>query len=102
MLDRDDDVHLGILSSALCFGKHYIAAVMGCYAVTLALLALAGRMSGLGGLYYAGLLVAAGIALYHYTLIKDRSRERCFAAFLHNNWFGAAVFAGLVSDYLLR
>ena len=102
MVDRDDDVHLGIHSSALFFGKHDVAAVMGCYAVTLALLAWAGQMSGLGTAYHVGLLAAAGIALYHYTLIKDRSRERCFAAFLHNNWFGTAVFAGLVVDYALR
>ncbi|MDD5471572.1 MAG: 4-hydroxybenzoate octaprenyltransferase, partial [Sideroxydans sp.] len=49
-----------------------------------------------------GLLVAAGVALHHYTLIKDRLREDCFKAFLHNNWFGAAVFAGVVGDYLTR
>jgi 4-hydroxybenzoate polyprenyltransferase len=59
-------------------------------------------MAGLGMAYYAGLLVAAGVALYHYTLIKGRSREECFKAFLHNNWFGAAVFAGIALDYLVR
>lgn len=102
MVDRDDDVHLGIHSSALWFGKHDVAAVMGCYAITLALLACAGQMAVLGWLYYAGLAVASGIALYHYTLIKNRSREGCFKAFLHNNWFGAAVFVGVALDYLLR
>lgn len=102
MVDRDDDLHLGIHSSALLFGRYDLAAVMICYAVTLALLALTGQMVGLGWIYYAALLGAAGIALYHYTLIKGRTREKCFAAFLHNNWFGAAVFAGLVADYLLR
>src|SRR5574343_520714 len=73
MVDRDDDIHLGIHSSALLFGKYDVAAVTG-------------RMSGLGAAYYAGLLAAAGIALYHYTLIRGRRREDCFAAFLHNNW----------------
>lgn len=102
MVDRDDDVHLGIHSSALLFGKLDVAAVMACYATTLALLALAGQMAGTGWMFYAGLLIAAALALYHYTLIRDRSREKCFAAFLHNNWIGAAVFAGLVGDYLLR
>ncbi|HLY97424.1 MAG TPA: 4-hydroxybenzoate octaprenyltransferase [Sideroxyarcus sp.] len=102
MVDRDDDIHLGIHSSALFFGKYDVAAVMGCYAITLGLLALAGQMAGLGWIYFAGLLVAAGIALHHYTLIKDRSREKCFKAFLHNNWFGAAVFAGVVGDYWVR
>ena len=102
MVDRDDDMHLGIHSSALFFGKYDVVAVMGCYAMTLALLALAGQMVALGWIFYAGLLAAAGVALYHYTLIKSRSREKCFKAFLHNNWFGAAVFAGIALDYLLN
>ncbi|TAN71692.1 MAG: 4-hydroxybenzoate octaprenyltransferase [Gallionella sp.] len=102
MVDRDDDIHLGIHSSALFFGKYDIAAVMGCYAITLGLLGLAGQMIGLGWAYYLGLLASCGIALYHYTLIKHRQREACFAAFLHNNWFGAAVFVGLMLDYALR
>lgn len=102
MVDRDDDIHLGIHSSALLFGKYDVAAVMASYALTLALLFMAGRMLGMGGMYIAGLLVAAGIAVYHYTLIKQRQRAECFKAFLHNNWFGAAVFAGIVLDYLLR
>jgi len=102
MVDRDDDIHLGIHSSALFFGKYDVVAVMACYTVTLLLLAVAGLMAGLGIVYFIGLIVAAGIALYHYRLIKDRSREQCFAAFLHNNWFGAAVFAGVVGDYLVR
>ena len=102
MVDRDDDIHLGIHSSALLFGKYDVAAVMACYAITLGLLAWAGQMSGLGGMYYTGLITASGIALYHYTLIKDRQREACFKAFLHNNWFGAAVFSGIAADYLVR
>ena len=102
MVDRDDDIHLGIHSSALFFGKYDVLAVMACYGITLALLAVAGLMVGLGVAYFVGLVVAEGIALYHYRLIKDRSREKCFAAFLHNNWFGAAVFTGVVGDYLLR
>ena len=102
MVDRDDDVHLGIHSSALLFGKYDVVAVMICYAITLVLLAVAGQTIGLGWVYYAGLAVAAGIALYHYTLIRERRREQCFAAFLHNNWFGAAVFAGVALDYLVR
>ena len=102
MVDRDDDIHLDIHSAALLFGRYDVAAVMVCYAITLALLARAGLMISAGWIYYAGLMLAAGIALYHYTLIKNRSRELCFKAFLHNNWFGAAVFAGIVADYLTR
>jgi len=102
MVDRDDDIHLGIHSSALFFGKYDVIAVMSCYALTFVLLAYVGLMTGLGIAYFVGLMVAAGIALYHYQLIKNRSREKCFAAFLHNNWIGAVVFAGIVADYLLR
>jgi 4-hydroxybenzoate polyprenyltransferase len=102
MVDRDDDIHLGIHSSALFFGEYDVAAVMACYAVTLILLAAAGQMVGLGWIYNLGLLVAGGIALHHYGLIKQRQRETCFAAFLHNNWLGAAVFAGIALDYLMR
>jgi 4-hydroxybenzoate polyprenyltransferase len=102
MVDRDDDIHLGIHSAALLFGRYDVAAVMGCYAVTLALLALAGQMAGLGWAYNAGLAVAACLAIYHYTLIRGRQRDQCFRAFLHNNWIGAAVFAGIVLDNLLR
>ncbi len=101
MVDRDDDIHLGIHSSALFFGKYDVIAVMVCYHLTLLLLAIAGLMADLGQLYFVGLIVAEGIAWHHYSLIKERSRDKCFAAFLHNNWFGAAVFAGLALDYLL-
>jgi 4-hydroxybenzoate polyprenyltransferase len=102
MVDRDDDIHLGIHSSALFLGKYDVLAVMCCYALTIILLAVAGNMSGLGSPYYLGLLVAGGIAAHHYTLIKSRQREQCFAAFLHNNWFGAAVFAGIALDFWLK
>jgi 4-hydroxybenzoate polyprenyltransferase len=102
MVDRDDDIHLGIHSSALFFGKYDVVAVMGCYAITLALLAVAGQMVGLGRVYYTGLSVGAGIVLYHYALIKNRNRDECFKAFLHNNWFGAAVFAGIALDYWMN
>jgi 4-hydroxybenzoate polyprenyltransferase len=102
MVDRDDDIHLGIHSAAILFGSYDVAAVMACYALTLALLAAAGGMMAAGWLYYAGLMLAAGIARYHYRLIRHRQREACFKAFLHNNWFGATVFAGIVADYLAR
>ncbi len=102
MVDRDDDLRLGIHSSALLFGRYDVAAVMVCYGASLAILAGVGDTLHLGPAYYLGLSVAAGIAAYHYTLIRQRRREDCFKAFLHNNWFGAAVFAGIALDYLLR
>src|SRR5574340_733603 len=101
MADRDDDIHLGIHSSALFFGKYDVLAVMLCYGATLAILAGIGVKLGLGWAYYGGLLAAAGIAVYHYRLIRERKREGCFRAFLHNNWFGAAVFGGIALHYAL-
>jgi 4-hydroxybenzoate polyprenyltransferase len=102
MVDRDDDIRIGIKTSALTFGRFDVAAVMACYGVTLAILAGLGMQWQFGAFYYAGLAVAAGIAGYHYTLIRGRERMRCFKAFLHNNWFGAAVFAGIVGELNLR
>jgi 4-hydroxybenzoate polyprenyltransferase len=100
MVDRADDLKIGIKTSAITFGRHDITAVMLCYGITLAILAYVGWQLHLGWPYYLGLAAAAGIAGYHYTLIKDRDPERCFKAFLHNNWFGAAVFAGMVASLL--
>lgn len=95
MVDRDDDLLIGIRTSAITFGRFDVLAVMACYGINLLLIALVGASYHLGPMFYAGLLVAAGIAAYHYTLIRDRDRMRCFAAFRHNNWLGAAVFAGI-------
>lgn len=102
MVDRDDDIRIGIKTSALTFGKYDVLAVMLCYGATLAILGGVGWWQELGWGYYVGLAVAAGMAGYHYTLIRNREREQCFKAFLHNNWFGAAVFAGVVLDYFLK
>ena len=99
MVDRDDDLKIGLRSSAITFGRFVVLAVMICYALSLLLLACAGQMAHLGYLYYLGLLVAAGVALRHYFLIRQRDKTRCFQAFLHNNWFGLAVFVGLVVHY---
>ena len=101
MVDRDDDLRIGIKTSAITFGRYDVAAVMVCYAMALAILAYVGLRLDFGTPYYAGLAVAAGIAGYHFTLIRERDRQRCFKAFLHNNWFGAAVFAGLVFELSL-
>lgn len=101
MVDRDDDIKIGIRSSALFFGRYDIAAVMACYAVMLGILAWVGMEVRLHWPYYAGLAVAGVIALYHYTLIKERERGACFRAFLHNNWLGAVIFAGLFASYRL-
>ena len=102
MVDRDDDLLIGIKTSAITFGRFDVAIVMLCYAVHLALWLVAGWQLGLRGPFVAGLAVAAGIAIYHYTLIRGRERDPCFYAFRHNNWLGAVVFAGLALDFALR
>jgi 4-hydroxybenzoate polyprenyltransferase len=102
MVDREDDIRIGIRTSALTFGRFDIAAVMLCYAATLGILGWVGWQQHYGAAYFAGLAVAAAIAGYHWTLIRGRDRMQCFKAFLHNNWFGAAVFAGLVAELNLR
>jgi 4-hydroxybenzoate polyprenyltransferase len=96
MVDRDDDIHLRIHSSALFFGKYDVLMVMLCYAISISILMLIGVTLELGTLYFLGLITAVAIAIYHFTLIRERQREKCFKAFLHNNWLGAAIFAGIV------
>ncbi len=100
MVDRADDLKIGIKTSAITFGRYDITAIMLCYGMTLALLALVGWQLQLAWPYYLSLMIAAGIAVYHYSLIKQREPAQCFKAFLHNNWFGAVVFAGMVVSLL--
>ena len=102
MVDRADDVKIGIKTSALTFGKYDVAAVMLCYAIMLAILAWVGTKLSFKWPYYLGLATAAGLMAYHYTLIQKREPEKCFKAFLHNNWVGAAIFAGIALEYFLR
>jgi 4-hydroxybenzoate polyprenyltransferase len=100
MVDKDDDLKIGVKSTAILFGD-YDRHIMGALQIVmLGLLVIVGRMQGLGLFYYAGLLVAAGLAVYQQKLIFRREKTLCFKAFLNNNWFGLAVFAGLVLDYL--
>jgi 4-hydroxybenzoate polyprenyltransferase len=102
MVDRDDDLRLGLRTSAIAFGRFDVAAVIACYAIYLAGMAWFGVAHGFGALYYAGLVAALGCALYHWRLIRSRRREDCFRAFLHNHWLGLAVFVGVALDYAMR
>jgi 4-hydroxybenzoate polyprenyltransferase len=99
MVDRDDDIKLGMRTSAITFGRFDVAAIMICYAAALGIDLACGWLLGLRWWFVAGVAVAAGMALYHYTLIRERDRMKCFAAFRHNNWLGAALFAGVALDY---
>ena len=96
MVDRDDDLKLGLRTSAITFGRHDVSAVMISYALALGLIAWAATLEGLWPGIIVGLIPAAGIACYHYTLIRDRGRAGCFKAFNHNTWFGFAVFVGVL------
>ncbi len=99
MVDRDDDIKIGIRTSALTFGRFDLAAIMLCYAVTLGIYVGIGVMLGFGVLYWLGWAAAVGCAIYHYTLIRNRERMACFAAFRHNNWLGGALFVGIAAHY---
>ena len=100
MVDRPDDLKIGIRSSAITFGKYDVAFVMFFYALMLALMAYVGALMQLTWIYYVGLVLAGLLILYHFILIKNREPARCFRAFLHNNWVGAAIFAGIFINFL--
>ncbi len=102
MVDRNDDLKIGIKTSAITFGRFDVAAVMFCYVVTLALIAWVGSAYAMGWPFYAALAIAAVIMGVHYTWIRGRERMPCFKAFLHNNWVGGVIFAGIALDFLLR
>ena len=102
MVDRDDDLKIGIRTSAITLGRFDVAGVMAFYAAFLAIWAALGAGLGLHRPYFAGLAVAGAIAAWHYTLIRTRTREGCFRAFRLNHWVGFAVFAGVVADFALR
>ncbi|BBP02176.1 4-hydroxybenzoate octaprenyltransferase [Sulfuriferula nivalis] len=99
MVDRADDLKIGIKTSAITFGRFDVAAVMLSYVIALGLLAAVGWQYHRGAPFFLGLIVAGIIAGYHYYLIRDRDPAKCFRAFLHNNWLGAVVFLGLLIDY---
>lgn len=98
IVDRPDDVKIGIHTAAILFGRFDVLAIMLCYSGALGLLACIGYLASLGIFWYLGLLFAALISLYHWHLIQHRDRAQCFKAFLHNNWWGASICAGLILD----
>lgn len=102
MVDRDDDLRIGMKTSAITLGRADVPAIMLCYAAYLAIwaTALAGRIAPLA--IVACMAAATAQALWHYVLIRDREREGCFRAFRLNHWLGFTVFAGVVAGYSLR
>lgn len=102
MVDRDDDMRLNLNSSAILFGVYDVAMTLLCHLIFIAIMAGVGVWLKLGLHYFLGLLAALTLILYQLHLIKTRERERCFKAFMNNNWVGAAIFGGLALDYAFR
>ncbi|MED5621046.1 4-hydroxybenzoate octaprenyltransferase [Ideonella sp. BN130291] len=102
MVDRDDDIRIGIKTSALTLGRFDVAAVMGFYGLYFAFWLALGLSQGLGAAFVAGIVAGVAQAVWHFTLIRERSRDGCFRSFRLNHWVGFAVFAGIVLDFLLR
>ena len=102
MVDRDDDLKIGMKTSAITLGRFDVAAVMGFYAVHLGAWAWLGLSLGMGGWFLLGMAAAAAQAVWHFTLIRERDRDGCFKAFRLNHWLGFAVFVGTAVDLALR
>jgi len=102
MVDRDDDLRMGAKSTAILFGDADLPALALLYLCFLGTMALLGRQADLGFNYAIALLVAAGFIVWQFVSARDRSRERCFAAFLNNQWVGLSVFGGIALDLAMR
>ncbi|QFU77643.1 4-hydroxybenzoate octaprenyltransferase [Halioglobus maricola] len=101
MVDREDDLVVGIKSTAILFGRHDRLIVALLQLGFLGLMVAAGQSFHLGAAYYLGLVIAAALCGYHQYLIRERDPDACFKAFLHNNWVGAVIFAGIALDYAI-
>lgn len=99
MVDKDDDIKIGIRTSALTFGELDVVAVMLCYGIYFVILAGVGWVLGLGWWFAFGLTAALACSVYHYFLIRHRERDACFRAFKHNNWLGCFIFAGIAINF---
>lgn len=102
MVDRDDDIKIGVKSTAVLFGEADRIIIAIIQLLFIAALLLVGQAAALGGYYYFGVLLAAALSIYQQYLIRNREPQYCFQAFLNNNWLGAAVFSGLVLHYLVH
>jgi 4-hydroxybenzoate polyprenyltransferase len=102
MVDRDDDIRLGLKTSAITLGRFDIAAISICYGVLFASQIWVAELAQLSKWFYLGWILALGCAIYELRLIATRKRDACFKAFLHNNWLGASIFLGILLDLLLK
>ena len=102
MVDREDDIRIGVHSSAILFGRYDVLAVMLSHALFLGIMTYIGAWLGLGLLYFTGLAFAVVLAIVQFGLIRDRDREKCFQAFRSNGWMGGVIFAALALDMVVR
>ncbi len=102
MVDRDDDLRIGMKTSAITLGRYDVAAIMAFYATYIAGWFVLLMNEGLGWAWIAALVLATLQALWHFVLIKHRTREGCFQAFRLNHWLGATVFVGIALGFALR
>ena len=101
MVDKPDDLKIGIKTSAITFGQFDVLGVMACHSCFIAIMAVIGQLQSMNWAYYAGLAVAVVLIAYQYSLIRNRDRALCFKAFLHNNWVGMTIFSGIALDFLM-
>ena len=102
MVDREDDLKIGVKSTAILFGKYDNFMNGTLQLLTLILLTIIGLLNKMGNIYYLSLLIASGFAIYQQILTKDREPARCLTAFLNNNWFGMVIFLGIATDYFFQ
>ncbi len=102
MVDREDDLNIGIRTSAITFGQYDVLAVMGCYIGFLTIYAMLGYALHYTWPFWLGFTAAIACAIYHYTLIRNRTPNQCFKAFKHNNWLGGLLFAGIAAHYAFK
>ena len=102
MVDRDDDLLIGIKTSAITFGRYDVAAIMLCYVAFFGIMAWAGYVMALGVAFWIGIAAAVALALWYVPMLRTRDRMKCFFVFRHNNWLGACVFVGVAAAYGLR
>jgi 4-hydroxybenzoate polyprenyltransferase len=102
MVDRDDDLRIGMKTSAITLGRFDVAVVMACYLLYLSIWALVLAHDAMRAMFYVAIVLALGQVAWHYTLIRARTREGCFKAFRLNHWLGFTVFAGVVAGYALK
>ncbi|MBX3616131.1 4-hydroxybenzoate octaprenyltransferase [Nitrosomonas sp.] len=99
MVDKPDDLKIGIKTSAITFGQFDVLGVMVCHSCFIAIMVAIGLLQSMNLLYYASLAVASALIAYQYSLIRNRDRALCFKAFLHNNWVGMVIFVGIALDF---